>query len=206
MIILKKKEVLQELAVSLYLMLTIDRGTTSPSVINRLEEKSRDALNAAQCYTGVLGDKERRAFLEAKPLRFTIDCGSDIVRGDTIRFLEQVINNRVNPSRSIGTRGIIAEVMGMSIVRGEEMFHMRVISSGGTWGLSADETIYRPPRLVTRMEVMRIPWEDESKRTSRDSCTTVIDQKDPVQEIKTTSQKTLGRYDILKEMGNLLSS
>jgi len=208
MIVIKKKHVLQELAVSLFLMLEIDPKTMALSLIERAKEKAKAALDNAVIYTGVIGDKELHAFIEEKPLHFTIDCGADIVRGDTIRFVEQVYDSRRVPPRMLGNRGIIAEVLGISVIRRKPMLHMRVISSGGVWDLPAGFEIYRTLKIVTRTEVMRVPWEDESRRNK-----IVITEKNagsdhsgqqkttpPLPSIKTATPQTLGRYDVLKNM------
>jgi len=208
MISIRKKDVLQELAVSLYLLLEFFPDTQLPSaVVRRAQEKARTVLDTAAIYTGVIGDKNLQAFIEEKPLHFTIDCGADIVRGDTIRFIEQAYDSRRKPARMLGKRGIIAEVMGISKVRNKPMLHMRVVSSGGTWSLAAGTDIYRTLKIVTRTEVIRVPWEDESQRNK---VTVAGENEDPghagqktpppLPSIKTATPQTLGRYDVLKNM------
>ena len=169
MVIIKKKNVLQELAVCLFLTLEFNPDTTADSVIQRIKERSRSVLKDAAIYTGVLGEKDLRAFLVAKPYRFNIDCGNDIVKGDTIRFTEQVFNNKTKPQRQLGLRGIVAQVMDISTLCGKPMLHLRVISSGGVWELKPDTEIRRTLRVVTRMDVMRSAWDNESQRNKPDS-------------------------------------
>src|SRR5665213_3530974 len=111
MIVIKKKNVLQELALSLFLMLEFDEDTTALSLMKRIRERSEAALQAAAFYTGVIGEKDLQEFLKSKPLKFTIDCGTDIVKGDIIRFIEMVSDNRKKPPRQLGKRGVTAEVM-----------------------------------------------------------------------------------------------
>jgi len=196
MMVIRKKHVLQELAICLFLMLEFFPETPVPTAaIQRAQKRSRAALDTASTYTGIIGEKDLQAFIEEKPLHFVIDCGSDIVRGDTIRFIEQVYDSRRKPPRTLGNRGVIAEVMGISKVRGSPMLHMRVISSGGVWSLSSGVEIYRTLKIVTRTEVMRIPWEDEAQRNRG----FVIIEK-PAVQIKTTTAQVLGRYDVLKSM------
>ena len=167
MIIIKKKNVLHELAVSLFLMLEFDRDTAPLSLINRIRERATDALDAASVYTGRLGQKDVKAFLEARHLQFNISCGTDIVNGDVIRFVEVAFNNTVKPARRLGARGVIAEVTDIREINGNPILHMRVISSGGTWQLKPESTIRRTLRNVTRMEIMRVAWDSEVKREER---------------------------------------
>ena len=164
MIIIKKKNVLQELAVCLFLTLEFNPDITAASLIKRIQERSKAALNAASTYTGVLGKQEVKGFLDVKPLHFNIDCGKDIVIGDTIRFKEQVYNNKLCPPRQLGLRGVVAEVIGITAKRDNPLFHLRVISSGGVWDLKPDMQIKRTLKIITRMEVMRAQWEHESQR------------------------------------------
>ena len=89
MIIIKKKNVLHELAVSLFLMLAHSPNVTASPLVQRVRDRAEDALQAAFHYTGVIGDKDVSAFLTAKPLKFSIDCGRDIIKGEPWRTPDQ---------------------------------------------------------------------------------------------------------------------
>jgi len=193
MFMIRKKDVLQELAVVLYLTQQFNPVTTAASVLNRLKERADAALQAAEVYTGKIGDKELRDFLTIHPLRFSIDCGSDIIKGDVIRFQEQVFNNKVKPPIQVGIRGIIAQITGTSTVAGKPMVHLRVVSSGGVWAISPDEEIRRTLRIITRMEVMRAPWDDEAKRETAKNAP--VDTKP---QIKTAKLQIVGRANSKK--------
>ena len=171
MLIIRKKNVLHELAVCLYLMLEFNPDTTARSLINRIQERAKTALESARSYTGIIGETNVHSFLTAKPLKFSIDCGRDIVKGDFIRFIEHVYDNRRRPPRHLGERGIIAEVIGNSAKQDNSLLHLRVISCGGVWNIAADTEIFRTLKIVTRTEVMRAPWEDEPKRNKHDDNT-----------------------------------
>ena len=165
MIIIKKKNALHELAVSLFLLLEFNPDTTAVSLIKRIRDRSRDALQAAAHYTGVIGERDVEAFLKAKHLNFDIACGRDIIKGDTIRFVETVFNNKVSPPHRLGSRGVIAEVTSIHNDTGSNpVLYMRVLSSRGTWELNPDIPIRRTLRNVTRTEVMRAAWDNEANR------------------------------------------
>jgi len=165
MIIIKKKNVLHELAVSLFLMLAHSPNVTASPLVQRVRDRAEDALQAAAHYTGVIGDKDVSAFLTAKPLKFSIDCGRDIIKGDTIRFIETVFNNKVKPARRLGTRGVVAEVTSVHYGNGSNpILYMKVLSSRGTWELNTDIPIRRILKNVARTEVMRVAWENETRR------------------------------------------
>jgi hypothetical protein len=164
MIIVKKKDVLQELAVSLFLMLRFDADTTALSLVKRIRERAEAALKDAAAYTGPIAEKDVEEFLKSKSLRFAIHCGRDILKGDTIRFIEMVFDNRQKPSRQIGKRGITAEVLNIYPTGNNPMLDLRVIASGGVWDLKPDTEIHRTLKIVTRIEVMRVAWDDEAKR------------------------------------------
>jgi len=164
MIHLRKKDVLKELALSLFLMLEFDVDTTATSVIRRIRDKAAAALKAAAIYTGAFGEKDAQEFLGSQQYNFTIPCRSDIVRGDIIRFVEGVFNSRVKPSRLIGKRSVTAEVADIRETSKNCALQMRVIASSGVWPLKPETTIRRGIRNVLHFEAMRAPWEDEAKR------------------------------------------
>lgn len=164
MIVMKKKTVLQELAISLYLMLEFDPDTTASSLVRRIRERAKDALEAAATYTGILGEKDVHDFLRTKPLKFTINCNTDIIKGDIIRFIEIVFDNRKKPPRQLGKRGVTAEVIDMHQMGEDAMLDMRVIVSGGVWDIKPDTEIHRTLKNVARIEVMRTAWDDEGLR------------------------------------------
>src|ERR1700722_8196771 len=164
MIILKKKDVLQELAVSLFLIQEFSPDTTTLSLMTRIRERAKAALEAAAIYTGVICEKDVQEFLKSPPLKFIIECGTDIIKGDTIRFVEDVFDNRQKPPRQIGKRGVTAEVTGIKTADGACMLDMRVIACGGVWDLKPGTGIRRTMKIVTRIEVKRTAWEDETKR------------------------------------------
>jgi hypothetical protein len=226
MIVIKKKNVLQELALSLFLMLESENGSTARAMIMRIREKAEDALKAAAVYTGSFGPKELQEFLKSRHLRFTIDCGSDIVKGDVIRFIEGVFNNKRKPAQLIGKRGITAEVLNIHSTDSSPMLEMRVIASGGTWELRPETAITRPLKNVAHFEVMRIAWENETQRQrsgTKDESPKITETAPnipahrtdiqkigpqnatsqnaavPKQEaLKTGAGQMLGRYDVLK--------
>jgi hypothetical protein len=160
MIILKKKDVLQELAVSLQ----FNADTTSLSLIRRIRERAEAALKDASVYTGPLVEKDMQNFLKSKPLNFTIHCGRDILKGDIIRFIEMVFDNRRRPPRQIGKRGVTAEVLNIYPTGDNPMLDLMVIASGGMWDLKPGTEIHRTLKIVTRTEVMRVAWDDEARR------------------------------------------
>jgi hypothetical protein len=163
MIVIKKKNVLQELAFCLFLMLESEKGATTLAVITRIREKAQEAIKTAAIYTGIFGAKDLQEFLKSRHLKFTIDCGSDIVKGDIIRFVEGVFNNKRKPAQMIGKRGITAEVMGIHSTDSNPILEMRVITSGGTWELPPETAIIRPLKNVVHFEVMRVARENESQ-------------------------------------------
>lgn len=162
--LIRKKHVLHELAMSLFLMLEFDEDTTAHSVIRRIRERAAAALRAASRYTGSLGEKELQDFLKIRPLNFTIHCGADIVVGDTIRFVEMVLSNRFTPSRPVGRRSVTAEVLGFEGNAATPMVRLRVITTGGVWDLKPASIIRRTLHHIVRQEVMRTAWSDEAKR------------------------------------------
>ncbi len=164
MMVVRKKHVLHELAMSLFLMLEFDEDTTAHSVMRRIRQRAEAALQAAARYTGRLGERELRDFLQIKPLNFTIHCGTNIVQGDIIRFIETVFNNRCKPSRPVGRRSVTAEVLGFDAGHGIPLVRMRVISTGGVWDLKPESVIRRTLRHVVQQEIMRVAWDDEAKR------------------------------------------
>lgn len=194
MYMMRKKDVLKELAVSLFLILEFDRDTTAISITKRIQEKAKNALQAAVLYTGVIGQTEANEFLEVKIPKFTIDCGRNIVKGDTLRFVEMVYDNRRIPQRLIGKRGIIAEVLSQNVEYGNPMVTLRVISCGGTWNLKPGIEIARTIKIITRMEVMRAPWNDESQRGKIDN----VEDRAPCQ-IKSAKVQLMLRRGIPKD-------
>ena len=164
MLVVRKKHILRELAMSLFLMLEFDEDITAHSVMRRIHERAEAALRAAARYTGSLGEKELQDFLRIRPLKFTIHCGTDIVNGDTLRFVETVFNNRTRPARPIGRRSVTAEVLDIESSSDTPILKMRVITCGGIWDLKPESIIRRTLRHVVRQEVMRVAWDDESKR------------------------------------------
>ncbi len=193
MIVIKKKNVLQELAVSLYLMLEFNPDTTALTLIQRIRDRAADALQTATFYTGTIGKKEIEAFLKSKPLKFSIDCGKDIVKGDVIRFVETIFDNRFKPPRRLGQRGVIAEVLDVRTKSNNPILHMRVISSGGAWEIKPDEMIRRTMRNVIHTEVMRAAWDNEAKRAELKTI------KETLPELtKTASARMLERYADLR--------
>lgn len=164
MLIIKKKNVLHELAISLFLLMESEKSAAARANIKRIKERCDEALKAATIYTGVFGEGDLQHFLKSKYFRFNIDCGTDIVKGDIIRFIEGVFNNRRKPARLIGKRGITAEVMDIRMVDNNPILSMRVIASGGTWELKPETAITRPLKNVVHFEVMRIAWDDETQR------------------------------------------
>ena len=133
MIVIKKKNVLQELAISLFLLLECEKNSAARSIAKRIRERAEEALKASAIYTGTFGEPDVQEFLKSKYYKFTIDCGKDIVKGDIIRFVEGVFNNQQKPPRLIGKRGVTAEVTDIRMTRNNPMLYMRVIASGGVW-------------------------------------------------------------------------
>jgi len=187
MIIIKKKNVLHELAVSLFLMLEYIPNAATVPLVQRIRERAKDALQAASHYTGIIADKDVSAFLAAKPLKFSIDCGRDIIKGDTIRFVETVFNNKVKPARRLGTRGVVAEVTSVYYGNGSNpVLYMKVLSSRGTWELNTEIPIRRTLKNVVRTEVMRVPWENETRREEIKSARQISQQ--PVKKSSAVAQ------------------
>ena len=166
MILIKKKQVLQDLATTLFLMKELVVHPDASAYIPALREQATEILAAAQPYTGLLGEKQLREFFKAKPKKFTIACDTDVVRGDTIRFVEQVIDNRRNPSRILGKRGITADVLSVYTRTDNPILLLRVIASGGVWDLQPGTDIRRTLRSISQFDLCRAPWEDEGKRTA----------------------------------------
>jgi len=187
MLIIKKKNVLHELAVCLYLMLEFDPDTTAVSVTQRIKKRSQAALEDAKTYTGTIGEAEAQQFLNSPIYNFTIDCGTDIVKGDIIRFVEQVFDNRRRPPREIGKRGIIAEVISVKPRPKNPILYLRIISSGGVWNIKPGTKIIRTLKIITRTEVMRTPWPDEAQRNNR------------AEDDGALLQITSAKYQILKQ-------
>jgi len=165
MILFKKKDIFKELAVTLFLTLEFNPDTTSASLIKRIRDRAKTALEAAAVYTGLLGQNEIENFLHSEPLRFSISCKADIVRGDIIRFTEDVYNGHIKPPRRIGKRTVSAEIKSLRAYGQNTMLLMRVIECGGVWELEPDTEIRRTLRSVSRQEVLRVPWDDEASRT-----------------------------------------
>jgi hypothetical protein len=166
MLIIKKKQLLNELAVSLYLMLEYNPDTTNFATTQRIQERAKAALESAQYYTGTINYQNVRVFLTTEPLHFCIDCRKDIIKGDIIRFIEHVQDNRRRPPRYLGKRGITAEVIGITPNGNNPMLQLRVMASGGVWDQAPNSEISRTMKLVNRSDVMRAPWEDEEKRNA----------------------------------------
>ena len=164
MILFKKKDILRELAVSLFLTLEFNPDITSASLIRRIRDRAKEALQAAATYTGLLGQNEVQDFLQSEPFRFSIACKDDIIKGDIIRFTEDVYNGRVKPPRRIGKRTVSAEVKSLRASGQNTMLLMRVIECGGVWELEPDSEIRRTLKNIARQDVMRVAWTDEASR------------------------------------------
>ncbi len=164
MIVLKKKDVLKELAVSLFLMLDFNPDITAISIMQRIRERAASALQAAATYTGTIGQNDVKGFLNSRPMSFTIPCKGDIVKDDIIRFTEDAYDGRRKPPRWLGKRMITAEVISRRIKDGNMTLTLRVISCVGTWIVKPDTEITRPLHTVARSDVMRVPWDDEAER------------------------------------------
>jgi hypothetical protein len=164
----------------------------------RLKEKADNALAAALPYTGILGDKQIREFLDTRPKRFTIDCGSDIIKGDIIRFMELVTNNQRKPAKVIGRRGITAEVIAVNPPDNNPILLLRVVASGGTWDIEAGTDIRRTMKSIIQMDIKRAAWDDEGKRLALKNAKTVLKGADGKPQILQSATSMLGRYDSLR--------
>jgi hypothetical protein len=164
MIIPKKKDALRELALSLFLMLEFNPDTASYSLVEQIRERAASALRSAAAYTGVIGQNDVQDFLNSRPLKFSIPCKGDIVKGDTIRFIEDAYDGRRNPPRWLGKRNVTAAITGIRPNNGDSMLMMKVIACVGAWELKPDEEIRRPLRVIGRSDVKRIPWDNEDER------------------------------------------
>ena len=101
-------------------------------------------------------------------------CGCAFIEADVIRFTESVWEKagrrRSEKSMRIGEREVIAEVTGDD----GEWVHLRVLRSEATWKLAGCERrvralakgldTRRKRRTITRKDVYRLPWSDESVR------------------------------------------
>ena len=164
MIVLKKKDVLRELAVSLFLMLDFNPDVTSASLIQRIRDRAIAALQSAVTYTGLIGQNEVQGFLQSAPLRFSIVCKGDIVKGDIIRFTEDAYDGRRNPPRWLGKRNVTAEITGIRPNNGDPMLMMKVIACVGAWELKPDAEICRTLKAIARSDAKRAPWENDDER------------------------------------------
>ncbi len=201
MILLKKKEVFQELATTLFLMKELMTHPGAPSFMPRLIEQANAALASAQPYSVLLGNKQIREFFEVKPLKLNIDCGTDIIKGDTIRFVETIIDNRRKPPRILGKRAVTAYVVDVKPPDENPILLLRVIVCGGVWDLEPGKDISRTMRSIIQFEIKRTPWEDEAKRTALKNdakALTKTDDKNQPEAIPGTPSTMLGRYDILR--------
>jgi len=163
-IILRKKDAMLELALSLFLMLEFDADTTAISIIRRIRDKAEAALKSAETYTGPFGQKDAQEFLNTRQYKFTLPCGPDIVKGDVIQFIEGVFDNRAKPPRFFGKRSVAAEVIDIRQESKNCALQMRVIASSGVWPLKPETTIRRGVGNVLHFEAMRAPWDNEAKR------------------------------------------
>ncbi len=163
-IVPKKKDALRELALSLFLMLEFNPDTASYSLIARIRERAAAALLSAATYTGIIGQEHIQGFLNSRPMKFTILCKRDFVKGDIIQFTEDAYDGRRKPSRWLGKRNVTAEVTNIRANNGDPMLMMKVIVCAGAWELKPDEEIRRPLKLIARTEAKRVAWENEAER------------------------------------------
>lgn len=204
MLLTKKKDIFQELATMLFLMRELVLHPQASTYMPRLRERATTALDAALPYTGILGNKQIRAFLEAKTKKFDIECGTNIIPGDTIRFVEIVTDNRRKPPRILGKRGVTADVVDIHPPSDNPILLLRVITSGGVWDLQPGDDIRRTLKSIIHLGVTRCPWDDEDRRMALKNEAIAPSETitpDPQQQnIKNATPTTMrGRYDILQD-------
>jgi hypothetical protein len=207
----KKKDVFRELATSLFLMKELVFHPKASGFMSRLIERASEALTAALPYTGVFDARHVRQFMEAKPQDFTIDCGTDIIQSDTIRFVESIIDNRRKPPRIFGKRGITADVLAVDPPHDNPMLRLHVLACGGVWDIEPGTEIRRSMKSIIQFDIRRCPWDDESKRAAikcsglkpdRPADKTAKQLDAAVTAPLTAPPTTLGRYDALRGRGD----
>jgi len=164
-----KKDILMEVATSLYLLMTFSKPTPSlpwdeidEKILENTQKKAEAALRMAEPVIGIMNMRTVQDFLETREDNFTISCGVEMVKGDKVRFEENVFDNRNRSCRYLGQRIIYAEIRDIHQEGRDCLFTMRIISTQGVWPLYAGTEIRRLARNTR--QARRIPWPDENKR------------------------------------------
>jgi hypothetical protein len=127
-------------------------------------ERALEALEVSERYTGIGGIEDVRELLQARIDNFTIVCGNDIVKADTIRFTEAVYDNRRKTPLCIGRRVVSADVLDVKQAGDNTILTLQIVTTKGTWPLKPGTETKRFLRNITYFGVRREPWDNEDRR------------------------------------------
>lgn len=199
-IYITRKDAMRELAVALVLVMEFTKGLHTDDddariLIEHTRERADDALDASARFTGIGGIEDVREHIQSQLDDFTIECGRDIVKADTIRFSEPVYDNRRKPPVYLGRRRVDADVLDAKLVGDKPVLTLQIIATKGTWPLKAGTETKRYIGNIINFGIKRMPWDHEDRRAELKSKTI---KETTVSGFQKQASRMLGRYDALR--------